>query len=880
MSDGVPSDGRPLDTASGPCEQVLLDLRRPRLLDDREQLLKVKAGHADIFVVGNDNRRRHLFRVEADDIVLDLHTPCANSGLQIIAIGGPGAELISLPRTQLVSVDALARWISHLARLVIPPAIAGTMLELVTGEAFEMQAGHARRGPMRSIAWTRVAAGSAKLLGLDPALNPGDQPLPLVGGLWIQAGESGCRVLADAAMPEASVLWPAVDKIHLAIVSILAMGLAQAAALERQRLSQRIELTQSQTLDSLERLAEMVVGKSVLGEGELHQADPLIASCRTVVASLGAQIPVSTRSGPGHTFRDILEIGRTARLRLRRVQLREGWWKLDVGPLTAWRGEERSPVALIRNHAGYTMIDPAQKGRHAIDRSLAADIAPDAVAFYPALPSRSLRYLDLLAVAMKGLSGGLVRTFILVLLIGLLSLIPPLITNFLVNSVIPRTEIDQLIVCALALVVSTVSISGLQVVQSMVMLRLEGLIDYKLQAAVIDRLLRLPAALFRNYTTGDLVDRSMGIDAVRRILTGRVLRGFTSALFCVFSVGLMFYYDLRLGAISLLLTLVRAAIIVGTSVLRVYYENKHFNLQGKIGGLVLQLIAGVGKLRVANATGRALALWSRQFAVQKGYFIASQRVANALGAFETAYPTIATLVIFAVAAYKDSRLLQNLGAFLGFNTAFGQTMGSIGAFAASISESLIALPHLSRLKPLMSSTAEILDELRPPGELTGEIELSGVTFRYAQGGAPVLDDVTLQIAPDEYVAIVGPSGSGKSSLLRLVLGFEQPEQGAVFFDGKALNTLDTSAVRRQLGVVLQDTKLAMGSLYENICGGIELPLEKAWEAARLAALDEDIKQMPMGMHTLVAEGVNTLSGGQRQRIIRPGRRADAAHPFV
>src|SRR5262249_22960789 len=129
------------------------------------------------------------------------------------------------------------------------------------------------------------------------------------------------------------------------------------------------------------------------------------------------------------------------------------------------------------------------------------------------------------------------------------------------------------------------------------------------------------------------------------------------------------------------------------------------------------------------------------------------------------------------------------------------------------------------------------------------------------------DGVNLKIAPGEYVAIVGPSGSGKSSLLRLMLGFELPEAGAVFYDGKALNTLDTSAVRRQLGVVLQDTRLATGSLYENICGGVELPLEHAWEAARLAALDEDIKQMPMGMHTLVAEGVNTLSGGQRQRIM-------------
>jgi NHLM bacteriocin system ABC transporter ATP-binding protein len=853
-------------------QQILLDPRRPRLLDDREQVLMVKAGHVDVFVIAADMRRRHLFRVEAGEIILDLHTACASSAgaLQIIAVGGPGTELASLPRAMMEFGDLLlARWITHLARLVIPPGLPGTMPELVAAQAGQMlEPGQRSRGPMRSIAWSRITWGTASFLGLDPALVRGDPPIPLIAGLWIGAAESGCKVVADAAMPEPSVLWPAIDRVHLAIVSIIAGNVAQAVASEYERLSRRTELSESQTRDSLERLAETVVGKSVLGHVDLQHGDPLLSSCRIVAASLGASIPASNRTSAGHAFRDTLEIARAARLRVRRVLLRNEWWKLDVGPLVAWRGKEHDAVALIHDRAsGYTIVDPARGTRLAVTRAIAAELAEEAVAFYPALPSRPLRYFDLLKMSFQGLGGTAARTLFLMLAIGLLSLIPPLITNFLVNSVIPRTEIDQLIMCALALVVAAIATSALQVGQGMVMLRLEGLMDLKLQAALIDRLLRLPAPLFRNYTTGDLVDRSLGIDAIRRILTGRALRGFMASLFCIYSVGLMFYYDLKLGLIALVLTLVRALVIIGTSALRVFYENKHFNLQGKIGGLVLQLIAGVGKLRVANATSRALALWSRQFAVQKGYFVISQRVANGMAVFETTYPTIATLIIFAAAAYTDSRLLLDLGAFLGFNTAFGQTMGSIGTWASSISEALVAIPHLSRLKPLLSSTVEIADDLRPPGELSGEIELSSITFRYTEGGAPVLDDVNLKIAPGEYVALVGPSGSGKSSLLRLMLGFENPEAGAVFYDGKALNTLDTSAVRRQLGVVLQDTRLATGSLYENICGGVDLPLEIAWEAARLAALDDDIKQMPMGMHTMVAEGINTLSGGQRQRVM-------------
>jgi NHLM bacteriocin system ABC transporter ATP-binding protein len=858
---------------AGHRDRLLLDPRQPKLLDDREHALQVKAGYVDVFAIDTmraEGRRLHLFRVEPGGILLDLHRAGAGSrtSLQIIAVGSSSAELAMLPRSA-APFDGISGWITQLARLTAQHGFPDTIGEFAGGEISEMQPGERRRGPMRSIAWVRLAAGTAKLMGFEPPFRPGDQPIPLTAGLWIEAGAGGCRVSADAGRPDGPVLWPALDRFHSLVVAGIEADFARAAVVDRERLVRRIDLAAAQSADGLERLAEVVVGKPNLAGSEFDLADPLLSSCRIVADKIGATIPLSVRSGgEGRTFGDVLNLARSARLRVRRVQLRGDWWQSDAGPLVGWHGSARDPVALIRDRRnGYTMIDPGKKIKRPVDRPLAAALSPEAVSFYPTLPSSRLGYLDLLGVSTTGTTGSIVRIAFAVLFIGLLSIIQPLITNFLVNSVIPRTEIDQLVVCGLALIVVSVSVASLQAMEGLVTLRLEGLIDYRLQAALIDRLLRLPAALFRQYTAGDLVDRAMGINTARSILTGRALRGMTASLFSVFSLGLMFYYDLKLGGIALLLTLVRAAAIVGTSLVRIYYESRHFNLQGRISGLVLQLIAGVGKLRVANATGGALALWSRQFANQKRNFIASQRAANVLSVFETSYPTLATLVIFAIAEYNNSRLLLDLGAFLGFLSAFGQTMSSIGTWAASVSESLVAIPHLRRLKPLIDTTTESPEERKSPGELEGEIELSGITFRYVTGGPPVLDDLSLRIQPGEYVAIVGPSGSGKSSLLRLLLGFEQPEAGSIFYDGKALNTLEIGAVRRQLGVVLQDTKLATGSIYENICGGVEMPLEKVWEAARQAGLDADISQMPMGMNTVVAEGVNTLSGGQRQRIL-------------
>ncbi len=235
----------------------------------------------------------------------------------------------------------------------------------------------------------------------------------------------------------------------------------------------------------------------------------------------------------------------------------------------------------------------------------------------------------------------------------------------------------------------------------------------------------------------------------------------------------------------------RGAMIVGVSVARLRHERRHFELEGKVQGLVFQFLIGIGKLRVAAGIDRALTVWARKFAEQKRQFIASRRAENWLSVFDAAFPVLATLIIFAYAwEGGGSGTALNTGQFLAFYAAFGQTLAAGSEFAAAIADALIVLPRWDRLRPLLTETSEVGEYGNDPGQLSGAFELGQVTFRYLPGGPPILNKVTIRVRAGEYVALVGPSGSGKSTIYRLLLGFEKPELGAVFFDGKALDTLD------------------------------------------------------------------------------------------
>ena len=232
------------------------------------------------------------------------------------------------------------------------------------------------------------------------------------------------------------------------------------------------------------------------------------------------------------------------------------------------------------------------------------------------------------------------------------------------------------------------------------------------------------------------------------------------------------------------------------------------------------------------------------------------------------------MAIFFTMAKLQQKALENgeafdmtTGDFLAFNAAFGIFLAAMQALG-DVSVSLLGIvPIYERLKPILEAEPEVDSTKVAAAQLRGAIELSHVSFRYDANGPLVLNDVTLDIEPGQFVAFVGSSGSGKSTLMKVMLGFLKPEAGSVYYDGQDLGTLDVRMVRQQLGVVLQESRLLPADIYRNIVGSSSRSVAEAWEASRKAGLADDIKRLPMGMHTYVSEGGGGFSGGQKQRLM-------------
>ncbi|MEL7333256.1 MAG: NHLP bacteriocin export ABC transporter permease/ATPase subunit, partial [Cyanobacteria bacterium J06560_2] len=408
-----------------------------------------------------------------------------------------------------------------------------------------------------------------------------------------------------------------------------------------------------------------------------------------------------------------------------------------------------------------------------------------------------------------------------------------------------------------------------QFAQAIAAMRIEASSDAVLQAAVWDRLLKLHPSFFRDYATGDLQARVSSVNAIRRKLSGTALDAILSGAFALLNLGLLFYYSSKLAVLALFVALLVVSVTLVSGVLLLKKQRPLLELDGEIYGLMVQLINGVSKLRIAGAEPRAFAQWGEKYRKQLQLDVSTLRLEDAVDVFNTAMPTLTAIGMFAIATTLVNPIEGGLssGTFLAFNAAFAIFISGATSLSQTVIEVLEVVPLWMRSQPILTATPETDTQKADPGRLTGRICLDSVTFRYREDGPLILSDVTVDAHPGEFIALVGPSGSGKSTVLRLLLGFETPQAGTVYYDHQDVCGLNITAVRRQLGVVLQNGSINAGSLFENISGGALITTDDAWRAAKMAGFAEDIESFPMGMHTVISEGGSNLSGGQRQRLM-------------
>lgn len=613
-------------------------------------------------------------------------------------------------------------------------------------------------------------------------------------------------------------------------------------------------------------MGELMPKKSIANDGFAAEA-PLLRACRRITTYLGLDETTANLSAQLGENLSIQQAAKLLGIRYRQVILAGEWWQADGGPLLAYLEKSEEPVALLPVSPGhYRLYHSGDDTGVPIDRRVAATLLPHAFSLYLPFPSSRVGFRDILRFSFNsfwkqdllnlvgmGILGGILGTFI------------PFMTGVLFEYIVPARHYSQWIWVVLLLIVSSFAAFVFQITRSIALIRMEGKLDMSLESALWDRILKLPSDFFRQFTAGDLAERAAGISKIRKTISGITVNALLAGIFSVFNLALVFSYSSPAGWTAL------GCAFLLVIVLAVYYNRLHkaisaqAMLGGRVKGLLYQLLRGIHKFMVTGTEHVAYTLWYQQFQELKRLDFRIRFARAWMEVFYASFPVLATLLIFTATTSMSSGL--STGHFMAMYAAFSGFLIALIALGEAFSDSLTIIPLFSRIRPILESLPEFDETKENPGILKGNITLSHVCFRYPGSNREVLSDLSLEIKAGEMVAFVGASSSGKSTVLRLLLGFEEPVSGQIFYDDRDFANLDVQEVRSQIGVVIQNSQLMSDNIYKNIIGASNLTINDAWEAARQVNLDRDIEEMPMGMHTVLNEGGSSLSGGQRQRIL-------------
>ncbi|MGM0499888.1 MAG: NHLP bacteriocin export ABC transporter permease/ATPase subunit [Bacillota bacterium] len=595
----------------------------------------------------------------------------------------------------------------------------------------------------------------------------------------------------------------------------------------------------------------------------LSDESPLLTAFNLVIDYQNIKIeaiPKKTKSDL-KSFCDIVGV------RYRQVLLESNWWQQDSGPLIAYLKTDRSPVALLPEPNGeYTLYNPLKKETQKVDADLAEKLKKSAIYIYKSFPNRALTTKDLLFFGRQNFRlKDILFLFLSGIMGGVLALAIPRASAIIFNVIIPEGEKGEILQLAVILIAAVLAKTLFELTRSFSFVRIKNQLSFSLHAAVWDRILSLPVSFFKDYQAGELAQKAMGIIKIKDLFNDLVITSILAGLFSIFYYLFMFSISPGLTLIATFIILLTFLMTLSFALIQLKYKRELQKEKNQLSAYLFQIISGISKIRAAAAEKRFFFHWADKFTRQRKITLKAQSFDNYLTAFTAFLPLVSAVFIFYFVSVNE---ILSIGDFIAFNAAFIALQTAVISLSISLIKVLDVKIYLDNMKSILETIPEDTERKKVVSNFEGKIEVNNLSFKYKNNENQILENLNFKIKPGEYVAFVGPSGSGKSTLLRLLLGFEKAQIGSIYYDNYNLDKLSVKELRKELGIVLQDSQLMSGSIYSNIVGSsIDLGLEDAWEAVRAAGLEEDIKDMPMGMHTIINQGQQSLSGGQKQRLL-------------
>lgn len=550
----------------------------------------------------------------------------------------------------------------------------------------------------------------------------------------------------------------------------------------------------------------------------------------------------------------------------RTVKLDGKWYKNAAGAMLGTLKESGRVVALLPSGMyGYSYYDYESGKRRKITRRNARLFEQEAIVFYKPFPLKKMSIPSLVKyIAQTFSTADLVMIAAATLALSLLGLIAPMLNKLLFGRVLQSESIRLLVSIAVFSVCVSISTMLVTAVKNTITARIETKLNISVEAATMMRVMSLPADFFKEYSSGELANRASQVGTLCKMLVSTVMSTGLTSLFSLIYISQIFAYAPALVVPALMIILASVLFSVISSLVQMKHSMRIMELAGKESGMTYSLITGMQKIRLAGAEKRAFARWGNLYAKSASLEYGPPALIELNSVISLAITLIGNIVMYGLAVKSGVSVAD----YYAFNTSYGMVSGAFTALAGIALTAAQIKPVLNMVKPFFDAVPEVSDGKQVLTRLSGGIELNNVSFGYSENMPLVIDDLSLKIRPGQYVAIVGKTGCGKSTLMRLLLGFEHPKKGAIYYDGKDLEKIELRSLRRRVGVVMQNGKLFQGDIYSNIVISAPwLTRETAWEAAELAGIAEDIRNMPMGMDTMISEGAGGISGGQRQRLM-------------